>query len=150
MGSGLGSIYEPGNGVIGDAFNGKPAARQPSGRSGKSTPAKGTLEANIESAKKEFGLGKDGFFGEPGSKGGIRQIESENPEQDAKRLYDLLSKDGTKGLISGGKGAKTRLNDGTCISFRIETRAPGSPAVQISRSAIPSLKDQKIHFIKKR
>lgn len=43
----------------------------------------------------------------------------------------------------------TVLPDGTRIVYRIITKTPNSPAIEISISASPNIKNQKIHFIGK-
>ena len=74
-----------------------------------------------------YGLTTHGYFGSKGMNCGIITT-------------------GTTIPLSNGKGTMTVLGDGTRIVHRLITSTPGSPAVEISISGSPLIKDQKIHF----
>ncbi|MBO4604233.1 MAG: hypothetical protein J5657_02895, partial [Clostridiales bacterium] len=83
-------------------------------------------------------------------------IKSDNPSVTAKDFYDRIAHGGIENEIidrNGNiKGAKTKMADGTIVTWREISNSDGSPAVDINiKKSTDSggLKFQKIHFVKK-
>ncbi len=80
-----------------------------------------------------------------------REIDCDNPVQEAKKFYDSIAFGGIESKLENGKGYLTKLKDGTVITFREITSTEGSPAVEINikkTSESSGIKSQKIHFEK--
>lgn len=95
-----------------------------------------------------------GFFGKRGdsTKERTRHIESENPIKTSKDFYNKLTYGAIEKNLPKGKGKVAKLKDGTIITYREISFSDGSPVVDINikRSKDSnSVKQQKIHFIKK-
>lgn len=104
-----------------------------------------SIASNANAMKKQYPLAKSGYFGEKGKN--CRVITSASPETTSIDFYRKLGKGGITKPLSNGKGTITTLGDGTRIVHRIITSTKGSPAVEISISGSPKVKNQKIRFI---
>lgn len=104
------------------------------------------LERNAAAVKDKFRLHEDGYFADRGSKEHNRVFNTNNPVGDSRELYTKLSEGGVESEIPGGKGVRSKLDDGAWINYRVSTKTPDSPAVQISNSPTELVKDQKVHF----
>lgn len=104
-----------------------------------------SIASNANAMKEQYPLTKSGYFVEKGKN--YRVITSASPETTSIDFYRKLGKGGITKPLSNGKGTITTLGDGTRIVHRIITSTKGSPAVEISISGSPKVKNQKIHFI---
>lgn len=104
-----------------------------------------SIASNANAMKEQYPLTKQFYFGEKGKN--CRVITSASPETTSIDFYRKLGKGGITKPLSNGKGTITTLGDGTRIVHRIITSTKGSPAVEISISGSPKVKNQKIHFI---
>lgn len=115
-----------------------------------------SVRRNAEKVSQKFGYDREtGYFGSKykNKRGSYnRNIYSNNPERDARKLFNALKEGGVL-YDTGNPNVKTyRLPDGTYISLRIVTSTKGSPAVEISLKSNPyntKVKEQKIHFVQK-
>ena len=93
----------------------------------------------------------NGYFFEKGlGREHTRDNYSENPLETAREFYDKLTYGGIESEFTNGKGLKTRMSDGTIVSFRETSTSDGSPVVEINiqkSSNYGDLKQQKIHFV---
>ena len=155
MGSGVGGIYENtyGNEKLEGheaPSRGKPYAREADNRlSSNQNANSSTLEKNAASVKEKYRLHDDGYFAERGSKGHNRVFETSNPVGESREFYKGLSRGGVESEIPGGKGVRTKLDDGAWVNYRVATKTPESPAVQISGSPTELVKNQKVHFLER-
>lgn len=113
---------------------------------GNSFGAKTLIEHNSKTLGEKYGL-TNGYFGQKGKN--VRIINCNNAIKTAQYFYETIGQGGTEFKLSNGKGSMTVLPDGTRIVCRIITKTPSSPAIEISISASPNIKNQKIHFIGK-
>ncbi len=104
-----------------------------------------SIGANAKAMSNDYKTTQGGYFGEKGKN--CRTITSKDPVGTSVDFYERLGKGGKTSSLPNGKGTKTVLGDGTVIVHRIITSTKGSPAVEISVSGSPSIKNQKIHFI---
>ncbi|MBQ9041700.1 MAG: hypothetical protein IJ111_02665 [Eggerthellaceae bacterium] len=104
------------------------------------------LARNSVAVKEKFHLHEDGYFADRGSKGHNRVFSTEDPVGDSRELYSKLSEGGVESEIPGGKGVRAKLDDGAWVNYRVSTKTPESPAVQISDSPTELVKNQKVHF----
>lgn len=102
---------------------------------------------NANSMKLIYPLTKSGYFGERGKN--CRIILTDSPKATSMDFYSRLSKGGKTTTLNNGKGKMTILGDGTRIVHRLITKTKDSPAVEITISGSPNIKNQKIHFIRK-
>lgn len=118
-----------------------------------------TIRHNSFSFKKDPFYGFDavnGYFGEklPGNQHIVRTIFTNgDPAEEAKKMFDKLSKGAQITTLVEGHMWKTRLDDGTTLSLRIDYPPGHAPAVQISvsESKDPAgIKSQKVHFAKRK
>ena len=128
--------------------------------------ARYTINKNVEHVIAEFGPPKDKMFGEKIKrvKKDIRTYFSDQPKDDAQRMWILLSR-GAVGYANQsfqlGKDEKAFIryaffSDGTRVTYRPRTKTSPFPAIQIGRhgeepSGLGPLKValHKIHFKKK-
>lgn len=106
-----------------------------------------SIANNANSMKSIYPLTKSGYFGEKGKN--CRIISTDSPQATSIDFYNRLSKGGKTKPLKNGKGVMTVLGDGTRIVHRLITKTKGSPAVEITISGSPKIKNQKIHFIYK-
>lgn len=104
------------------------------------------IEVNSKTLIEKYGM-SNGYFGKAGKN--VRVIESKDNYATAESFYNTISSGGCEYKLKNGHGVMTILPDGTRIVYRVVTKTQGSPAVEISISSSPKIKDQKIHFIKK-
>ena len=112
-----------------------------------------TILENIPAAAAKFEC-RDGYFGKssPDGKTKNRNIASDDPVKTAKEFYNTIAHGGKEEELDNGKGFKTRMADGTSITWRNVSSSDGTPAVDINiRKSNESggVKKQKIHFILK-
>jgi len=106
-----------------------------------------SIASNANAIKQQYPLTKSGYFGGKGKN--CRIITSASPEATSIDFYGKLGKGGTTKPLNNGKGTITTLGDGTRIVHRTITSTKGSPAVEITISGSPEVKNQKIHFVLK-
>ena len=148
MGSGPGNIYEASVAEGRPVSGGRTSANQRGNKPSKHA-SQGTIEGNIELIRDKFGIDKDGFIAERGSKPNRRVYRSDDPLADSRELYEKLGAGCEESRIPGGKGVRRETADKAWISYRETTGTPDSPAVEISRSKTPAIQNQRIHFVKK-
>ena len=120
------------------------------GSKDKSSNQKSSIEKNAEAMKDEYPYSSAGYFGKEGSSSKVRIIKSDNPLGSALDFFRKIAKGGKVEKMDNKKVRKRILDDGTVIVFRIITKTPNSPAVNIKIVNPKSkFKTQKIHFIKK-
>ena len=116
-----------------------------------------SIGENVLDVSKDYPV-NNGYFGIQGNSSDkhIRHIKSDNPSVTAKDFYDRIAHGGIENEIidrNGNiKGAKTKMADGTIVTWREISNSDGSPAVDINiKKSTDSggLKFQKIHFVKK-
>lgn len=112
----------------------------------------GSVNDNIRRLEQEFGPLRNGYFGRPGSSSRNRTIDRPNPDQGARRFFDLARHGGPKvqkmRSSRGGILRFVRFRDGSTVGLRMDSKSKG-PSLEISPSNIGGrLKEQKIHFIR--
>lgn len=115
------------------------------------TPTYRELLDNIKEITKDYPLNACGYFGEKGKSSNcqIRQIYCEDPIKEAQYFYDIIAFGGIETNIPNNKGVRTKLKDGTVITYREVTSTKDSPAVEININKSNNhgnIKYQKIHF----
>ena len=63
-------------------------------------------------------------------------------------FYKKISKGGIERILPNGKGVQTTFADNSSVVYRVITKTPNSPAVEITFKTPGKIKPQKIHFIK--
>ena len=110
------------------------------------TPLKSNIQDNAKLLAQKYVLTPSGYFGEKGKN--CRVIATTTPEDTSVAFYKQIGKGGQTIPLNNKKGTMTVLDDGTRIVHRLITSTKGSPAIEITISGSPLVKDQKIHFIK--
>ena len=100
---------------------------------------------NAHSVAKEYNL-VDGFFGEKGKN--VRIFKSGDPIKTSADFYKKISKGGVGRILPNGKGVQTTFPDNSTVVYRVVTKTPDSPAIEITVEIPGMIKPQKIHFIK--
>lgn len=96
-----------------------------------------------------------GFFGihKSGNERNTRTIYTDgNPEEEARKLFEQFTVGGTIKENVKGHMWSCILEDGTCVTLRVDYPPGHAPAVQLSmrKSKDPAgIKSQKIHFEKR-
>ncbi len=101
---------------------------------------------NAKSVAKKYNLGENGYFGTKGKN--TRVFKSNDPIKSSADFYKKLSKGGIERILPNGKGVQTIFSDESNIVYRVITKTPNSPAVEITVKTPGKIKPQKIHFIK--
>ncbi|MDO4438771.1 MAG: hypothetical protein Q4B86_04915 [Eubacteriales bacterium] len=107
---------------------------------------KSNIQDNAKPLAQKYGLTSSGYFGEKGKN--CRVIVTDTPENTSIAFYKQIAKGGHTISLNNKKGTMTVLDDETRIVHRLITSTKGSPAIEITISGSPIVKDQKIHFIK--
>lgn len=107
---------------------------------------KSSIEENAKPLAQKYGLSQSGYFGTKGKN--CRIIITSTPEDTSLSFYKQLGKGGHTTPLNNNKGTMTILDDNTRIVHRLSTSTKDSPAIEITISGSPLVKDQKIHFIK--
>lgn len=120
------------------------------------SPTFRSIRENISKTKEHFPI-TDGFFGTKGKSrdASIRNIASSNPAVTAKEFYDSIAYGGKETVLidmrtGAPKGMKTKMADGSIITWRNVSSSDGSPAVDINierSSDGHTVQQQKIHFV---
>ena len=119
------------------------------------SPTFRTITENVSSLKNKFPV-RNGYFGTEGQgRSFTRNITSIDPKKTAKEFYDQATYGGIEEPVIEKKtgniiGKKTRLADGSVISWRENSKSDGTSVVEINieRSFDSGgIKKQKIHFI---
>lgn len=105
-----------------------------------------SLDENLESIKRLFPL-RDGYFGTK-SKKRVRHIRAVNPEKKAMAFFKMLAYGGVGDILGPGK-YRARMAGGDIVVLRIHSHSDGSPAIDLTIVSCSSIKNQKIHFIKR-
>lgn len=106
-----------------------------------------SIDNNADSMKAIYPITKSGYFGEKGKN--CRVVLTNSPQATSIDFYNRLSKGGRTTPLKNKRGIMTVLGDGTRIVHRLITKTKDSPAVEITISGSPKIKDQKIHFVHK-
>ena len=106
-----------------------------------------SVKDNYSKVAKKYNLNKFGSFGEQGKN--CRVFKSKDPVNSSADFYKKISAGGTHSVLPNGKGVQTIFNDGSRVVYRVVTKTPGSPAVEIIITELGKVKKQKIHFIRK-
>lgn len=101
---------------------------------------------NAKSVAKKYNLNKNGFFGTKGKN--TRIFKSNDPIKSSADFYKKISKGGSERILPNGKGVQTTFSDKSSVVYRVITKTPNSPAVEITVKTPGKIKSQKIHFIK--
>ena len=101
---------------------------------------------NAESVAKKYNLNKSGFFGEESRH--CRIYKCDDPVKESAEFYKKISKGGFEEPLKNGKGVQTYFDDHSNVVYRVVTKTPDSPAVNINITTPGKLRTQKIHFIK--
>lgn len=116
-----------------------------------------SISNNVSSLTEKFPI-HNGYFGEEGQgRSFTRNISTDTPQETAKTFYDKITYGGIEENIIEKKsgnviGKKTRLADGSVVSWRETSTSDGTPVVEINieRSTDSGgIKKQKIHFIER-
>ena len=105
-----------------------------------------SVSDNADIVAKKYGLSKHGYFGEKGKN--CRIIKSDDPINTSADFYREISKGGIESTLPNGKGVQTYFSDSSHVEYRIVTKTPHSPAIEITISTQGNIKTQKIHFVK--
>ncbi len=105
-----------------------------------------SVSDNARSVAKKYNLSKTGYFGTKGKN--TRVFKSSDPIKSSADFYDRISKGGTQRFLPNGKGVQTKFSDDSSVIYRVVTKTPNSPAVEITVKVPGKIKPQKIHFIK--
>lgn len=110
-----------------------------------------SIAENLSSLTSEYGY-HNGYFGEKGKgRNFVRNIKSDAPSKSAQEFYDKAAHGGIEHQMDNGKGAYTKMKDGSILSYREVSSSDGTPAVEINIKQSTdhgSIKYQKIHFVK--
>ncbi len=101
---------------------------------------------NAKSVARKYNLGKSGYFGTKGKN--TRVFKNNNPIKSSADFYKKISKGGIERILPNGKGVQTTFPDKSSVVYRVITKTPNSPAVEITVKTVGAIKPQKIHFIK--
>ncbi len=145
MGSGYAGRYE---GTYGNKVYTEeevPKEKKKDGGNGIQVRKRTTIGENAMLVKEKYGLDENGMFCESTKRAQI--FRSKTPVEDAVEFYKKLGRGGIESDLPNGHGTRTRLSDGTFITYREITSTPGSPAVSINITSPSFIKTQKIHFI---
>lgn len=104
-----------------------------------------SVSDNAKSVAKKYNLGKNGYFGTKGKN--TQVFKSKDPIKASADFYKKISKGGVERVLPNGKGVQTTFPDKSSVVYRIITKTPNSPAVEITFKTIGKIKPQKIHFI---
>ena len=124
------------------------------------SPTFRSIGENVAAVKRYYPF-SDGYFGRKGessTNSRVRNIESADPNATAKEFYNKIAYGGIESDIYNKKtgeviGQKTKLADGSIISWRDISFSDGTPAVEINIEQSTSnggVKQQKIHFVKEK
>jgi hypothetical protein len=124
------------------------------------SPTFRSIGENVTALKNDYPF-SDGYFGRKGessTNSRVRNIESADPHATAKEFYNKATYGGIESDIYNKKtgeviGQKTKLADGSIISWRDVSSSDGTPAVEINIEQSTSnggVKQQKIHFVKEK
>ena len=112
----------------------------------KAASQKSNIQDNAKPLAQKYGLTRGGYFGSKSKN--CRVIVTSTPKDTSISFYKQLGKGGRLIPLNNNKGTMTILDDGTRIVHRLITSTKGSPALEITISGSPLVKDQKIHFTK--
>lgn len=106
---------------------------------------------NVSDLTKRFRLSGSGYFGTKGEGGkGVRSLDSESPARTAAEFAGIASKAYVSARPIPGKGIIYRMRDGGYIIYRRTSSSDGTPVVELSVNGVAGIKDQKIHFIRRK
>lgn len=80
----------------------------------------------------------------PGRRPGVHIVRTPDPGKTAKQFYDTLGSGGVEKPLPGGKGWRSRFDDGSSVVYRPSSKS-GSPAVEITVNTAKGDR-YKIHF----
>ncbi len=99
---------------------------------------------NIERLGSKFPRDQQGRFGRPGRRSGVHIVRTPDPGKTTKQFYDTLGSGGVEKPLPGGKGWRSRFDDGSSVVYRPSSKL-GSPAVEIIVNTAKGDR-YKIHF----
>lgn len=106
---------------------------------------------NAPELLKRFKLNSNGYFGAKGTGGkGVRNLDSGNPARTAAEFAGIASKAYVSAKPIPGKGTVYRMRDGGYIIYRRTSSSDGTPVVELSVNGVAGIKDQKIHFTRRK
>lgn len=115
-----------------------------------------SISENAKGLKNDYEY-SEGYFGHKGMSDNshVRNIPSSTPIETAISFYDRLTFGGVQEPIYDKKsgtqiGSKTKMSDGSIISYRPVSSSDGTPAIDINiekSSDSGGIKMQKIHFV---
>ena len=106
---------------------------------------------NASELLKRFKLNSSGYFGAKGAGGkGVRNLDSGNPARTAAEFAGIASKAYVSAKPIPGKGTVYRMRDGGYIIYRRTSSSDGTPVVELSVNGVAGIKDQKIHFTRRK
>ncbi len=73
---------------------------------------------NIERLGSKFPRDQQGRFGRPGRRSGVHIVRTPDPGKTAKQFYDTLGSGGVEKPLPGGKGWRSRFDDGSSVVYR--------------------------------
>ena len=79
----------------------------------------------------------------------MREYFSDDPVGDSRRLFDALRGRAEEEPLDNGHGVMANMDDGSTVTYRVETKSGDSPAVEVHNSKSNIVKDHKVHFRKK-
>ena len=136
------------------------AMRGPRNGGAKRLYPESSIRENASTLKTRYPY-NNGYFGVKGASktnSKVRHITSENPQKAAEEFYKKIAYGGIEEPIYNKKtgeliGWKTKLADGSVITWRSVSSSDGSPTININiekSSDSGGVKQQKIHFIRGR
>lgn len=102
------------------------------------------FQRNLERLASRFPRDRQGRFGKPGRRPGVQSVRTRDPEGTAKAFYGTLATGGVEKPLPGGKGWRSRFDDGSLVVYRPSSKS-GSPAVEITVNGANGDR-YKIHF----
>lgn len=106
---------------------------------------------NAPELKRRFPFNSAGYFGKGRRKSTfVRTIESNSPARTAAEFMNLASKSFARVETLPGKGMVYHMRDRGVITYRRFSSSDGSPVVELRVLEIAGVKDQKIHFTRRK
>lgn len=116
------------------------------GKAAKKGKGISSVADNTRRVAKKYKLNEYGLFGDKGKN--VRVFKSSDPVKSSADFYKKISRGGTEMVLPNGKGVQTRFPDKSNVVYRVITKTPDSPAVNINIKGSDKVRTQKIHFIK--
>lgn len=105
------------------------------------------IRDNIAKLAQTYPLTASGYFGVIGSSSRVRVITSNDQYKEVQEFWNMLSKGGKMSYLPNKMGLKVEFQGKDYATYRVITKTPNSPAIEITVVGKSKVKTQKIHFI---